>query len=512
MKAKQKKVITCFLAICFLLQSCPLNFFISAKTPSNAIEQTNSVGELGGYLAGNAKVVNQLFVDRKIEQGHGFAAEIGNNLIDTLKGLDATIVGNDNKPNGADRKIINRDGSVTWIQDKYYSTARQSVNAAFDDTNGLYRYIDADGNPMKLEIPSDQYDEAIDLLKTKIKEGKLSNCNITDPDEATNIIKKGGLSYKQAVNLAKAGTLDSLKYDAVNGTVSATYAAGISFVIDYACCLLNGIEPDVALKNAGMNGLKAGGVVFATHVISSQLVKAGVSNALVPTSEAIAKALGDDICEAILLSNGVSAAGKDVVKNAAKIIAKEMVVDGVLIVVLTGVDVVELFRGRISKEELLKNLTVTIIGVAGGAAGGYGGAALGSLIAPGAGTAIGAILGSVASGTLTSYAAELLIAPFYESDAEEMFKIINDEFVILSQEYLINENEGITITDKLKSKLAGDTLKDVYASKNRNKMARELMEPLFIEQAETRKQITMPTEDELRSEMKTALNGIVFIH
>lgn len=507
-----KRMLIFFLCVCLFVSAFPLTAFATNATTPDVEEQTNSIGELNGYLAGNIKAVNQFYTDRKFTavQGHGFAAERGNNLIDTLKGQNAAVVGDNNMKDGADRRIINRDGSITWIQDKYYSTASGSVNAAFDDSSGLYRYLDADGAPMKLEVPSDQYDDAVNLMKEKIKNGKVPN--VTDPEEAVNIIKKGGLSYKQAVNLTKAGTIESLTYDAVNGTITATCAAGISFAIDYTCCVINGIEPEAALKSAGMNGLKTGGVVFATYVISSQLVKTGLPHALAPTAEAIAKSLGPDVCGAILLRSGATAAGKDVIKSASQIIAKELIADGVLIVVLTGVDVVELFRGRISKEELLKNLTVTIISVAAGAAGGYGGAALGSLIAPGAGTVIGGIIGSFLAGTLSSLAAEALIAPFYESDAEEMFNIISSEFLVLCEEHLINENEGAAITDKLKSKLVGDVLKDMYASDNRNKFARDLMEPLFIEQANNRAVIKMPSAAELRSEMKDALHGIVFVH
>lgn len=185
-------------------------------------------------------------------------------------------------------------------------------------------------------------------------------------------------------------------------------------------------------------------------------------------------------------------------KAAAKIISKELIADGVLLVVLTGVDVAELFRGRISKEELLKNLSVTIISIGVGTAGGYGGAALGTLIAPGLGTTIGAIIGAVAGGGLSAWAAEALIAPFYESDAEEMFKIISEEFTELCGEYLINEEEGNRLVDKLDSVLIGDVLKDMYASEDREAFARELIEPLFIDEAKARPAIVTPTEEELR--------------
>lgn len=507
-----KRITTMVLCLCILISNIPSLVFADETTDTTPVDMTNSVGELGGYLSANTKMSNQFYTERRFtgQYGYGFAAERGNNLIDALKGHRTSVVGDNNMKNGPDRMIINRNGTITWIQDKYYSTAAQSLNAAFDDTTGLYRYLDGDGKPMKLEVPSDQYDDVVLKMREKIKNGLVPN--VTDPDEAVNIIKKGGLSFQQAKNLAKAGTIDSLKYDATNGIITATCAAGIGFAIDYACCVMNGIDSKTAIKNAGMNGLKTGGVVFATYVISSQLAKTGLPNALAPTAEAIAKSLGKDVCEAILVRNGISTAGKDVVKHAAQIISKELIVDGVLIVVLTGVDVVELFRGRISKEELLKNLSVSIIGVAVGTAGGYGGAALGSLIAPGAGTAIGGILGSLLAGTISTIAAEALISPFYESDAEEMFAIISEEFLVLCNDYLINEKEASAVTNKLKSVLAGDTMKDMYASENRKQFAIDLLEPLFEEQVKSRNTIEMPTEEAMRIEMKKALNGVVFVH
>lgn len=512
-----KRIITLILCVSIFVGIIPIEVLattsdVQIESIDNELEKTNSFGELNGYLAGNSITTTQLFNERLFSQpgGHGFAAEQGNNLIDRLKGANSSVVGGDNVANGPDRKIINRDGSITWIQDKYYNSAQNSVNAAFDDTTGLYRYIDGSGKPMQLEVPADQHEEAVELMRKRIENGKVPG--VSNPDEANNIVRKGNLTFEQVKNISKAGTVDSLTYDAANGVITASCAAGIGFVIDFTCCMLNGVGAEDALKNAGLNGLKTGGIVFATYVISSQLSKTGVVNALVPTAEAIAKALGEDVCEAIVLKAGVQAAGKSSTKAAAQIIAKELIVDGVMLVVLTGIDVAELFRGRISKEELLKNLSVTIISIGVGTAGGYGGAALGTLIAPGLGTTIGAIIGAAAAGGLSAWAAEALIAPYYESDAEEMFNIISEEFTILCGDYLINEEEGNRLVDNLSSVLIGDVLKDMYASDDRKQFAKDLIEPLFIEEANNREKIITPTEEELRYSMKDNLKGIVFIH
>ena len=97
-------------------------------------------------------------------------------------------------------------------------------------------------------------------------------------------------------------------------------------------------------------------------------------------------------------------------------------------------------------------------------------------------------------------------------NAEEMFKIISEEFTALCGDYLISEEEGVHIADALKNKLVGDVLKDMYASDDRLQFARDLLEPLFVEETAKRPPIVMPTEEELRYEMKNTLQGVVFIH
>ena len=88
------------------------------------------------------------------QQGHGFAPEQGNDLWDRIIGNEAKILGDDNAKNGADRLV---NGKL--IQTKYCQNARASIDAGFK--NGQYRYIDTNGNPMQLEVPSDQYEEAV---------------------------------------------------------------------------------------------------------------------------------------------------------------------------------------------------------------------------------------------------------------------------------------------------------------------------------------------------------------
>ncbi len=116
-------------------------------------------------------------------QGHGFAAEQYNDLIDKLCLHKATIVGDDNAKNGADRKV---DGQ--FIQTKYCQNAQASINAAFNN-KGQFRYFDKTGKPMQIEVPADQYDQAVKIMEQKIRDGKVSG--VTDVKEAKNWCARG---------------------------------------------------------------------------------------------------------------------------------------------------------------------------------------------------------------------------------------------------------------------------------------------------------------------------------
>lgn len=95
--------------------------------------------------------------------GHGFAAEDANAMYDRFHGKKVEMCGRDNSLNGADRIV---DG--VKIQTKYCQNANGSFNKAFDLVTGQYRYTG-----MKLEVPSDQYEEAVNIMRRQISNGEV---------------------------------------------------------------------------------------------------------------------------------------------------------------------------------------------------------------------------------------------------------------------------------------------------------------------------------------------------
>ncbi|EPZ59021.1 hypothetical protein H477_1774 [[Clostridium] sordellii ATCC 9714] len=338
------------------------------------------------------------------------------------------------------------------------------------------RYTIENGTkPMQIEVPSDKYQDAIRSMENRIKNGQVPG--VTDPSEAKNIVRKGNFTYAQARNIAKAGTIESLTYDSVNGVIIASSSFGVSSIITFANSIWNGENFDTAIKNATYSGIKVGGTAFITSVLSSQLSKAGLNSALVGSSETIVRIMGPK-ASAVLVNafrSGSNIYGAAAMKSAAKLLRGNIITGGVTVIVLSSFDIINIFSGRISGKQLFKNITSTITTVGGGTAGWMGGAAIGSAIFPGVGTVVGGLIGSLGAGAMSGKVTSSILNEFVEDDADEMVKIIEGKFSDLAIDYLLTKKEAEKSVDSLKEILDGKMLKDMYASSDRLKFAQDLL-------------------------------------
>lgn len=484
------------------------NFEANKKAEKKKIEnekKNNFGAESAGRGIGAFRTVNNQFEEEKFHsrQGHGFAAERANNLFDKLTGHDAKIVGDDNAKNGADRVV---DG--VNIQSKYCATGKRCINECFEnDGKGTFRYM-TDGKPMKIEVPSDKYDEAVRAMEEKIKNGQVKG--VSDPNEAKNIVKKGHFTYAQAKNIAKAGTVESLTYDAVNGTIIASSAFGVTAMITFATSMWNGEDFEDAIKIATYSGLKVGGTAFITSVLAAQLSKAGLNSALVRSSEAIVAMMGPKASAVLINAFRVGSKpiyGAAAMKAAAKLLRSNTITAGITFVVLSSFDVANIFRGRISGKQLFKNMANTAATVGAGTGGWVAGAAIGSAI-PGIGTIVGGLVGSMVAGSAAGKVTNAVVGSFIEDDADKMVEIIQDVFTEMASEYLLSNKEAEKSVDRLKDKLDGKTLKDMFASNDRKKFARNLLIPIIENQISKREVIHKLTEEQMLYGIREVLEDI----
>ena len=422
-------------------------------------------------------------------QGHGYAAEQGNNLYDTINGRNAEILGDDNAKNGPDRIV---DGQL--IQTKYCQNANASVNSGFK--NGKYRYLDSNGNPMQLEVPSDQYDEAIRIMEEKIRKGQVPGCK--NPKDASKIIRKGNITLKQAINIAKAGTVESLVFDAVHGAVIGLSAAGISSTIVLARALWNGEDLDTALDIAMYSGIQAGGITFVTSVISSQITKTGVSNLLIEPSNELVKLLPSTVRKQLLaaIRDGAPIYGAAASKNLAKLLRGNFITQVVTVLVLSSNDIFHYAQGKISGKQLFKEVTTLVSGL-------IGGGVVGVLLAPLG--PVGVIIGSIIGTGLSSEAMRRLLNQFIEDDAVKLIEIVNSRLTVLANEYLLSKCELDLVVEVLRGCLVYSKLLEMYASKDRIIFADELVEKCITSVIIWRTNIFIPDQVSLTKSISRVL-------
>lgn len=478
-------------------------------------EKTTNVDKIDGAATagityGNVSNASSLYFDDKIvsPRGHGFAAEHANYLSDIYRGKDAKIVGDDNAKNGADRLV-----NGVKIQTKYCASGGKCISECFE--NGSFRYWNNDGSPMQIEVPSDMYEAAIQAMENRIQRGEVAG--ITDPAEAKNIIRKGGFTYQQAKNIAKAGTVESVIYDAASGAIVAKNAFGMTAVLSLATSIWHGEDIEIALKTAVSQGLKVGGTTFISSILAGQFSKAGLNSALVGSSEALVRMMGPK-ASAVLVNafrSGTNIYGAAAMKSAAKLLRGNVITNMMSFAVLSVGDVSNLFRGRISGKQMFKNLTNTASSVAGGGAGWVGGATAGAaigsfipIVGTVAGGFIGGLVGAFGGGTAASKVSSAVLNQFIEDDAEKMVEIIQDVFTKLAEEYLTSTEEANRIVEKIKDKLSGSVLKDMFASNDRIEFARNLLESHFEYEASNRKFIELPSQEQFQFGLKEVLEDI----
>ena len=199
--------------------------------------------------------------------GHGFAAEDANALADRRRGHSVQKTGWDNAPDGPDRIV---DG--VRIQTKYCQSARASVNSAFDKQTGMYRY-----SGQQLEVPKDQYAEAVKVMEEKIREGKVGG--VTNPTQAKNLVRKGHYTYDQSVKIAKAGNWESVKFDIRNQAGASATAGAISAAVTFASAKHQGTTTREAFKASGIQAGKTAGKTMVTGVATQQFLRTSAGRA-----------------------------------------------------------------------------------------------------------------------------------------------------------------------------------------------------------------------------------------
>ena len=333
---------------------------------------------------------------RNPKSSHGYAAEDANALYDRLHGRKVVKTGESNAPDGPDRIV---DG--VRIQTKFCKDAASTIHTSFNKHTGMYRY-----NGQVLEVPKDQYEEAVKLMAQKISEGKVEG--VTDPAQASKMVKASPYTYKQSVRITKAGNLDSIKFDVMNQAGASLKSGAISTVTSFVDAKMRGESTVTALKSSAKQGACTAGKTMVTGVATQQILRTGAGRTV---SAAAQKGIGKAIDATMKTQAGrkviektASAIGGKAVSGAAakQVLSRagstNVVTAAVSFVVSAVPDTVRLCTRKISGKEYAIRTASNGAGLAGGTGGAWAGAAIGTAICPGIGTAVGGFIGSMVGG------------------------------------------------------------------------------------------------------------------
>ena len=333
---------------------------------------------------------------RNPKSSHGYAAEDANALYDRLHGRKVVKTGESNAPDGPDRIV---DG--VRIQTKFCKDAASTIHTSFNKHTGMYRY-----NGQVLEVPKDQYEEAVKLMAQKISEGKVEG--VTDPAQASKMVKASPYTYKQSVRIAKAGNIDSIKFDVMNQAGASLKSGAISTVTSFVDAKMRGESTATALKSSAKQGACTAGKTMVTGVATQQILRTEVGRTV---SAAAQKGIGKAIDATMKTQAGrkviektASAIGGKAVSGAAakQVLSRagstNVVTAAVSFVVSAVPDTVRLCTRKISGKEYAIRTASNGAGLAGGTGGAWAGAAIGTAVCPGIGTAVGGFIGSMVGG------------------------------------------------------------------------------------------------------------------
>ena len=426
--------------------------------------------------------------------GQGLAAEDANNLNDKLQGKIAEVIGISNELNGPDRVV-----NGVLLQSKYYQSASKTVAAAFDSNSGDYRYVG-----QTLEVPKDQWEDCVKFMRKRIEQGKVPG--IKNSADAEKIVRQGSVTYQQAKNIARAGNIDSLIFDAKTQIVTSISVFPISFAVTFAHSRWRG----ESIKDATMAALGcavlSGSTMIFTGVVSAQLLRTGIG-AFGATSvrngvQTISRTPGGrEVARRIATGSlGKSVAGVAAVNHVSRLLRTNAITAAVAAVVTSTPDFYRaVFKHSISWQQFAKNSAINTAGVVTGTAGWIGGAAVGSIF-PGIGTVagglIGGIVGSLGAGIAGTTTAKSLADKFVKEDSERLIELLQQEIEQLASKYILTEDEFEFILTKINEKVNPNWLRRLFKQKDQPTFLRVEFEHLFREVVQKRPKVMLPSVEQ----------------
>ena len=358
-------------------------------------------------------------------------------------------------------------------------------------------------------------------MRKRIEQGKVQG--FSDPADAEKIVKQGNVTYKQARNIAKAGNVHSLLFDAKMQAVTSSAAFGLSFAVNFAWSLWNGNNAREAIKASVESGFGSGTNSFITGIVAAQLLRTRIAAIGVISIRNGVKVISHTtvgrgaIHHVAAGSLGKQIYGAAAVNHVSKLLRTNAITATVATAVTCTPDFYRAaFTGSVSWRQFIKNTTVNAAGVASGVGGwmaGAGlGATLGTAILPGVGTSLGGVLGGIvgglAGGTGGHFITKAVADRVVDDDSKRLITAIEKEVQSLASEYLLTEDEIERIVSEIRNSVNQKWLRRMYKETNKadnddalSEFIRTEFEPQFDTIARNRHKVTLPAPEDTEQEV-----------
>lgn len=323
------------------------------------------------------------------------------------------------------------------IRSVYLPTVEATVNAAFDLHSRSYREPDC-----LLEVPADQYQAVVRRI-AHLMEGSVLASSVPGID-GTRRLKRGAVTYKQALRIARAGRIDGVALDAKTRAVHCDFPYGLSFALEHARARWAGGGERAAVAMALRASLIAGPSSPVHGLLSARL--APTANAPMKSTQAkgalygvAGSPLGRGAAESTMRTLS------PVTGSAAGQLGLLASTGPLVTAVAIGVANLDFYRAALERSiswtQFTKNVVISTTGIVVGTGGWAGGAVLGSALGGPACALIVGVAGALSAGGLVAVGAKRIADRFVEDDALRLMAITRRRSERLAFEYLLTTRE-----------------------------------------------------------------------
>lgn len=273
-------------------------------------------------------------------------------------------------------------------------------------------------------------------MRSRISRGQVSG--VFDPDDATKIVRRGLLTYDQARRLGRAGTRESVMFDAATSLRATAAPIAMASGLRFVRSALAGRDILLSFGEAARAGARSGGTTYVSHIVTKQLARTALDGMLTPASNWIVQRCGPGMTMALTRAigrpflRGAAATG-----HVAKVLRGNAVSAVATGAVLSTLDLCRVGTGRMTARQGFRSIVQTNAGIVGGTAGWAAGAAAGAglcSLVPGLGTGVGALagglMGSYGGSALGTEASSALLRVTIRKMPDSLYVADEDNFVL----------------------------------------------------------------------------------